>query len=527
MPTADKLDPRSSIFKTSELVVLICGFLDPEQCLPLLTTSRLCFLIAASRVWEKVDNARVLLKLIQTKSLHTPCYLDFKDEAVIVSFYWWGGVVNDYNDSLLQNLDDPVNFQRFDVYAPLVKHLDVYGRARKHFKVTAWHTLLRRTHERPLLPNLLSLTLHASNSRFAIDQVLWVSAFASPSLVQFTPVHVRNSDNCLVSDSTASTILKTLNERCPSIKSLALYCRMWDDSGGAGEESCCLNLGRDGHFLQRLQLLVNLRELSVSLSTISGDGLLVLGKLPQLKSLAIYGYSDDLEEENLSVPDDSFPQLTNLTLGEIYVHTIAYLMAVEPLTRNLVTLSLCHWFDDEAAGEEAIWFSEAVPSLLSHTRCLKHFYYDATYSVSSLPLDFSNCVLSHNLLRRTSELGLDSIFMTGFNFASTETLESIPKSWSTLTTLCLTHAIISPTKLPYFAQLPRLQSLTVLLPLGSGMHWPVFDGYDVGLALHTLETTHDKLQIIAVAVAKPASRILAGCSGKPSSASTSPRFWVS
>ncbi|KAG9094912.1 hypothetical protein FRC06_010345 [Ceratobasidium sp. 370] len=438
----------------------------------MIASSRFCFPIAASRVWEQVDNARVLLKLIGTNSLRDDRYRDFKDEVTI-------------------DLDGVADFGRFDVYAPLVKHLDVYGKEHKHFKVKPWRTLFQRAREQPLLPNLLSLTLYATNSRFAIDQILWVSAFASPSLIQFSPVYVRDSNKCLVSDTGTSIILKTLSERSPNIQSLALYREIEAGPGEEDGESCFLNLIWDGPFLQHLKSLVNLRELSIGLSMIDGDGLLALGRLPQLADLTIRGCHDYLEEEIFSIPDDSFPQLTRLKLWEIYIRLVARLMAIKPLARHLVDLSICHWFEEEGLEEQVDWFEEAIPLLLQHTSRLKSFYYDATYSAGPfLPIQGG---ISQSLLRRTSELKLEGIFLFGLLFMTIETLESMSASWSTLTVLNIKQPS-PPQILPYFAKLPNLQALTLQIRLADYNDWPVFEGF-TSPALHTLITSDDRIEL--------------------------------
>ncbi|KAG9086070.1 hypothetical protein FS749_003928 [Ceratobasidium sp. UAMH 11750] len=475
MPIAANLDPSSSVFNISELVILICKFLEPQQCIPLLTSSRICFPIAAARVWERVDNGRALLNLIRTHFLRGTRWNDIKDEATI-------------------DLGGTPDFRRFDVYAHLVKHLNVYGRENKHFKVKSWRTLFQRAHEQPLLPNLLSLTLYATNSRFAIDQILWISAFASPSLLQFTPVYIRDSHKCLVSDTGTSVILKTLSERSPNIQSLALYREIENGPGEEDGESCFLNLMWDGPFLQYLRSLVNLRRLSIGLSMIDGDGLLALGKLPQLADLTICGCHDCLEEEKFSIPDDSFPQLTHLKLWEIYIRVVANIMAIKPLARNLVDLAICHWFEEEEPEEQEDWFEEALPLLLQHTPRLKSFYYDATYNPSPFPTDPG--FLSHSLLQRTSELELEGIFLFGLLLETPETFERMSTSWATVTVLNVKQFIV-PQALPYFAKLPKLQALTLQIRLADYTDWPVFVGHDTGPALHTLVTTDDKVELDA------------------------------
>lgn len=169
-------------------------------------------------------------------------------------------------------------------------------------------------------------------------------------------------------------------------------------------------------------------------------------------------------------------------------------MAIKPLARHLVDLSICHWFEEEEQEEQEAWFAESIPLLLQHTPRLKSFYYDATYSPAPFPVVPG--AVSHSLLQRTSELKLEGIFLSGLLFTTVETLESMAVSWSTLTVLNLKQ-LITPQALPYFAKLPKLQALTLQIRLADYNDWLVFEGYDTGLALHTLVTTDDKVELDA------------------------------
>ncbi|KAG9094913.1 hypothetical protein FRC06_010346, partial [Ceratobasidium sp. 370] len=421
--------------------------------------------------WEQVDNARVLFALVGIISVHSDRSEDFKDEPTI-------------------SLDGSSNFERFDIYAPFVKHLDVYGKRRKHFKLSEWHTLFRRARKGPLLPNLVSLTLNATDFYFAVDQMLWISAFASPSLLRFTPIHVRHSEMSLISSLAASIILKTLNERSPHIQSLGLYPQREIGPGQADGESCLLNMMWPGPFLPYLQSLSNLRSLSTSLWTIVGDGLLVLGGLPQLGNLVIRGCSDYLLEGHFSIPEDSFPQLTDLTLWEIHARMVAEFMGIKPLVNNLTNLSICPAFETE---EQATWFEESTPFLL-YTPRLKSFYYEVTYDLPLLPVHVRRNYISRRFLQHTSNIQLGSISLVGMEFAAIEALESMPAFWATLTSLCVVHGHLRPEELQYFARLPSLRSLTLRFRLRRSVDWPVFSGNETGLALRTLTTAAREIE---------------------------------
>jgi hypothetical protein len=341
----------------------------------------------------------------------------------------------------------------------------------------------------------LSIALQAADAWFGCDQLLWISAFASPSLLAFRSIYVRDSDKSQVSHLATSVILKTIGERCPDVHSIAIYPNSEMGDTNSDGESCFLNMIWAGPFLQYLRPLVKLQEISTSLSLIDRDGLLVLGTLPQLVDLRIRGCSDYLEEPTLSIPDGSFPRLTSLALWEIHVAVLVDLMAIKPLASGLTSLSLSHWFEEEDGMEQVTWFETTFPQLLQHTPHLVFFASDATYNPTPFPIDLSLYWIWDTFLQRTSELNLEAIQLAGLNFASTATLGNMPAAWSKLTKLRLLHVVVAVDELPYFAKLPNLQWLALRLPLNDNLYgpWSSFDGHDTGLALRTLETTETEL----------------------------------
>ncbi|KAG8776912.1 hypothetical protein FRC12_000626 [Ceratobasidium sp. 428] len=486
MSTSNKLASSSSVFNTPELLVLICKFLEAEECVPLLTASQACFPIAASRVWAQVDNARVLLALLGVKITGDGSYEAIKNHPHI-------------------SLYGTRNFKRFEFYAPLVRHLNVYGNECHHFKISNWYTLFQQARKGPLLPNLSSLTLNAADSIFAVDQMLWISIFASPSLLRFKPIHIRDSNKACVSELAAAIILKTISDRCPNMQSLYIYPTRENGEGDTDGESCLLNIMWPGPYLPYLQSLLGLRSLSTSLAVIDGDGLPALGGLPQLETLTIRGCNEYLHDENFAVPANSFPRLMSLTLWEIYVGVVRDLMAIQPLVRRLTHLSICHWFEEEEAEEQTEWFEGTIPLLLQNIPGLESLYYDATYNISPFDFDIVRGGISHSFLERTSKLR--TLYLTGFEIQSVGVLECMPASWSMLTDLCLVHGVISPALLPYFAKLPNLQKLTLQLQFSHRVDWPVFDGgRGTGLTLHTIVNTENRVELDAGVAASDIAR---------------------
>jgi hypothetical protein len=74
-------------------------------------------------------------------------------------------------------------WQRFEVYAPLVRHLIVRGDPKYQKMIT--HFFLWRTGWAPPLPNLLSFVVYFGGARPQYDKLPWITEFLPPSLDEF------------------------------------------------------------------------------------------------------------------------------------------------------------------------------------------------------------------------------------------------------------------------------------------------------------------------------------------------------
>ncbi|QRW14052.1 hypothetical protein RhiLY_13051 [Ceratobasidium sp. AG-Ba] len=162
-------------------------------------------------------------------------------------------------------------------------------------------------------------------------------------------------------------------------------------------------------------------------------------------------------------------------------------MAVQPLARGLVYLSISPYFERQDNAEEEDWYENHLHLLFQYTTQLKRLEHDAAYDELGLQLIHGS--ISQNLMQHTSGLKLEILSLSGLHFTSAETLESVPSTWPMLTSLCINHTTIRPHELQYFARLPNLVSLALIIPFCDGFSWPVFNGTKTGAALQFLTNT--------------------------------------
>ncbi|KAG8792089.1 hypothetical protein FRC12_007200 [Ceratobasidium sp. 428] len=156
--------------------------------------------LAIPYVWEEVDNARQLLLLLDA-AFENP--IDDPEPREV---------------SLLDTVRSSNAFARFDVYAPYVKSLDVYGNKRKRFKITGWKVLIARSRNHVLLPNLHTLVTQTSCDSHGPDQIMWVAAFNSPSLVNLLIAPSELGGGPAISYEAASVVMRTISPQISKLR---------------------------------------------------------------------------------------------------------------------------------------------------------------------------------------------------------------------------------------------------------------------------------------------------------------------
>ncbi|KAG8726139.1 hypothetical protein FRC12_023662 [Ceratobasidium sp. 428] len=279
-------------------------------------------------VWETVHGIHKLLALLPNVTISRPDDLGHKVVLYI-------------------NLPDPdgTSFERFDYYAPLVKHLSFFGNNTYYPDLAGWELLSERARKQPLFPNLLSLTVPEHfHEPLSEEQLCQISDLISPSLVAYWSVPIPSALLPLrVPKTAALVILDPLVERCSVIQCLAIYPK-------AGSQ-ICQDLPASFGSLP----FSHLRELSGSAALVASDLLVVIGALPQLESLSIHGFNQYLPPLPDELPGTSFPALKHLYFSTLYSEDALGLAQLEHLLCRLEFLELqvdLYAMDEDLDGDE-------------------------------------------------------------------------------------------------------------------------------------------------------------------------------
>ncbi|KAG9091023.1 hypothetical protein FS749_000120 [Ceratobasidium sp. UAMH 11750] len=287
------------VFSIPELASLVSSLSATQDCARLLRTCKLLYEVALPYVWEHVDGALNLLELMESSYTMPKGYLEQPHTEIALS----------------DNFYESNPFSRFDVYAPHVKSLDVYGRNRQVFKVTGWAILVSRAHQRVLLPNLHTIVIQTKprEDSFGPDQAMWIGAFASPSLINLLITPSRPRVAPTVSYAAASFILRSVMVHRPALRRLGLYPHMEIGNFGEEGESSFLAFLSGAPFYQYVAGVTSLRHLSGILAWFEDEALKVIGQLTHLETISIYsGFDEPGAHGELEMADDSFPSLRGL-----------------------------------------------------------------------------------------------------------------------------------------------------------------------------------------------------------------------
>lgn len=370
-----------------------------------------------------------------------------------------------------------VDFSRFDIYAPFVRRLNVYGMTVQHYQVSGWHPLNRRSQSRPLLPNLVSLNLQAASDISGLDQIMWIQTFLSPSLVniQVAPVLPGSPQGSTfsytprISPLATSVILQSIVERCPKLMRLSLFMSealVGDPHDG---ETPLLSCMWKKPFYEHLHDLPLLTELTCTTLMLEHDSLGVLGSIPQLRRLIVHT-SAGAPLRSQTIPDSCFPALKQLHLRGVNPYDIIVILNITPMMRQLVTLELKFHPDgiDEDEDRDE-WLAQSLLTLLKHTPCLSFFHLELDINPAlEEPYDIGD----QDVMDTFSKLPLISLTLSGVHISDWARTGSLRTVWPNVTNLCMKNQFASPLILSCFSQLPKLQHLTLNICLEDFVAFP-------------------------------------------------------
>ncbi|KAG9086341.1 hypothetical protein FS749_003698 [Ceratobasidium sp. UAMH 11750] len=309
------------VFEVTELLSLICSFARTSDCARLSRTCKTVFKVSAAFVWNHVDGGQHLLSLLGgTRIIDVVKTPGLRKIAI--------GIAS----------SSSVDFSRFDIYAPYVRRLNVYGPGPvgNYYQVDGWDHLIVRAQQKPLLPNLLSINLQSLCDGHGPDQLVWIKTFISPSLIhiQATP-HSVCSPPC-ISPLMADVILDAVAERCSRLFRLSLL----PSRTLKYEENNLLGYLRKRPYYESLRALSTLVELTCTTMMFEKDSLCVLGSLPQLHRLVVLTSGTSVVLRPPELPSKSFPALQQLHIKGLSPYEVIAILGIPTLMSGLTHLEL-------------------------------------------------------------------------------------------------------------------------------------------------------------------------------------------
>ncbi|CAE6417232.1 unnamed protein product [Rhizoctonia solani] len=383
-----------------------------------------------------------------------------------------------------------LDFTRFDVYAPSVKSLDVYGDSKHSYNFSAWNTLNQR--QTPLLPCLSSLVMrNARGSRGCSDHLMWTALLACPTLRKVLTVSgtEKRPNPSRIAPPIASLLLSKLTSQCPDLQALSIFPEPALTGTGTDKEDALeafLTLSQPPfhHYLTQAQ---QLRELASNGEILRRDVLPIVASLPLLIHLEIFTPSIDLPED-IPLPENAFPSLQRLSLylaSNQGATDIWGIHALRQLTSIRIEFRDQHNDDTDDPDN---WARSLLSTIAKNSPNLRHLHVNFSLcdSCEDEPCDIGDLAL----LEELSALPLETVTLESawFGIDDSDILDYIPTAFPKVTDLRMPTLHVLPRILPYFAKLPRLQHLVLDIYLVEEVRWDLPSTAPVGLALHTLET---------------------------------------
>ncbi|KAG9086189.1 hypothetical protein FRC06_003233 [Ceratobasidium sp. 370] len=427
------------------------GFARTSDCARLSRTCKTVFKVSTAFVWNHVDGGQHLLSLLGgTRIIDIQKTTGLRKIAI--------GIASSSH----------VDFSRFDIYAPYVRRLNVYGPGPvgHYYQVDGWDHLIVRAQQKPLLPNLLSIILQSSCDEHGPDQLVWIKTFICPSLIniQATP-HSVSSPPC-ISPLMADVILDAVAERCPRLFRLSLF----PSRTLKYEENNLLGYLRRRPYYESLRALPTLVELTCSTMMLESDSLRIVSSLPQLHRLIILTSGTTVVLRPPELPRESFPALQQLHIKGLSPYEVITILSIPTLMSGLIHLELKFQLDQLDEDEDRDeWIASELLSLLRLSPQLSSLDLDLDpIRVQDDPYDIGH----QDLMDTFSKLPLVNVALGGVHLGDWAYTGSLKSVWPNVTILRMRDQFASPRILSCFAQLPRVQYLMLNVYLEDFREWP-------------------------------------------------------
>ncbi|KAG8767700.1 hypothetical protein FRC12_006107 [Ceratobasidium sp. 428] len=435
------------VFNNSVFLDIICGYLNKEELLCMLRTSRLCFNAAASRIWRSLDSVKPLIMLLAPT-------LEFSTINRTTS------VVNVTLPAL-----SPGVFTRFNCYHNFVRKLrfsgtwpNSGGSGSATLRLQSWSTLSLHAQHAPLLPNLNRLELSGSFSN-EDEVILWISTFISPSV---DTLDFSSSSEARLTPLGTVAVLGLLTQRAPNLKKLSHNLRITPSEHSRAEKPATLQLVLF-FACSHLQNSQHLVHLNIGGYFVDSVILFELSRLPKLVHLSIDQMSSF--DENLAttfrgiqLSMESFPSLQNFQLFTRATDDIVAAWSVVPLVSNLTTVSL-KYSSSIGRRVKRLYDDEVLPPILTLISASSPHIQVLTLETAigfsqTHPINLINSPWAH-----TGSLPLAHLELKYFS-VDADSLRNVQQIWPCLVTLKIPEQALTLQHIVHLSQLPKLKKLS-------------------------------------------------------------------
>ncbi|KAG8702613.1 hypothetical protein FRC09_004647 [Ceratobasidium sp. 395] len=409
---------------------------------------RLGFKVSGAFVWSRLDGVQHLLSLLGTAQNATT-----KGSLKTTNIAQTIGTASSAD----------VNFSRFDIYATFVRRVRVYGttNCKIYCEAEVWEHLTLRAQRRPLLPNLLSLVLQASDDIREHGQLFWIRLFSSPSLRILQVIPNSIDSPLLISRVAASVILDVVAVRCPRLLKLSLLPGRIKDSERAQQDSGMFGLLWKRPYQEYFRALPNLIELTCTTVLFEQGTLPIIGSLPQLHQITVMDSGARTNFHAKTLSRESFPALRKLHVKGVPLSETTTILGIPSLMRHLTHILLSFVLeydseDEESEDEESRSMVNNLLSCLSNAPSLACLDLDLDPNKSDYgPLNIGN----EKTMNTFSRLPLETVSLTGLHLGDWADKGNLAAIWPNLTSLRMRDQVASPRILYKFSQIPRIRDL--------------------------------------------------------------------
>ncbi|CAE6480409.1 hypothetical protein ACGC1H_003419 [Rhizoctonia solani] len=430
-----------------EIVRMVCYHGASKDIIHLAITCQDLFHIAIPVAWEKVKGVVQLIKLIRNVVVDRE--KDMLEDFMITTIEFSGPPKEE-------------NLERWYMYAPFVRHLEIFEDDSPYFYMPTFPALLSYARKKALLPNLTKLVLNAREPQ-VLNYLFWVNVLGSSSLRDLQASY--NSQLMpIISNERESSVMQAIVEHCPNLTTLGFFSYPRSEIIENEYDKVFIRYPHPmQNFLPKASSLTNLIG---SISFLLPQSLDSLGRLPNLERLEIH-YPPNSTREDINrlgrgtLLPTAFPRLKGLALWNLMQHGADFIWDLQPLVNKLEVVEIK--FNPHPRRQQNEWaLRKLIPTICERSP-----------GIAELLLDFDGdsqegigtphiCNFDDAVFNAVAQLPLTRLEIMHARLAGPDTTFKLTRTWPNLEVLRWTAQHVKVEELQEFAvYLPQLKHLGV------------------------------------------------------------------